>query len=66
MGANAKFIVTGDVTQIDLPSKQPSGLLQAIRLLKKVEGISFVELDNSDVIRHKLVRRIIEKYETGK
>lgn len=66
MGANAKFIVTGDVTQIDLPSKQPSGLLQAIRLLKKVEGISFVELDNTDVIRHKLVRRIIEKYETGK
>ena len=66
MGANAKFIVTGDATQIDLPSKQPSGLLQAMRLLKKVEGISFVELDNSDVIRHKLVKRIIEKYEGGK
>lgn len=66
MGANAKFMVTGDATQIDLPSKQPSGLLQAIRLLKKVEGISFVELDNTDVIRHKLVRRIIEKYEGGK
>jgi phosphate starvation-inducible PhoH-like protein len=63
MGANAKFIVTGDVTQIDLPSKQPSGLLQALRLLKKVEGISVVELDNTDVIRHKLVRAIIEKYE---
>jgi len=66
MGANAKFIVTGDATQIDLPSKQPSGLLQAIRILKKVEGISFVELDNTDVIRHKLVRSIIEKYEGGK
>jgi phosphate starvation-inducible protein PhoH and related proteins len=63
MGANAKFIVTGDVTQIDLPSKQPSGLLQALRLLKKVEGINVVELDNTDVIRHKLVRAIIEKYE---
>jgi phosphate starvation-inducible PhoH-like protein len=63
MGANAKFIVTGDVTQIDLPSKQPSGLLQALRLLKKVEGISVLELDNTDVIRHKLVRAIIEKYE---
>ncbi|MES2679079.1 MAG: PhoH family protein [Bacteroidota bacterium] len=63
MGANAKFIITGDVTQIDLPSKQPSGLLQAIRLLKKTEGISIVELDNTDVIRHKLVRAIIEKYE---
>jgi phosphate starvation-inducible PhoH-like protein len=65
MGANAKFIVTGDVTQIDLPSKQPSGLLQATRLLKKVEGISIIELDNNDVIRHKLVKAIIEKYESG-
>jgi len=63
MGASAKFIVTGDATQIDLPSKQPSGLLQAVRLLKKVEGISIVELDNTDVIRHRLVRAIIEKYE---
>jgi len=63
MGANAKFIITGDATQVDLPSKQPSGLLQAIRLLKKVEGISIIELDNTDVIRHKLVRAIIEKYE---
>jgi len=64
MGANAKFIVTGDVTQVDLPSKQPSGLLQAVRLLKKVEGIAMIELDNSDVIRHRLVRSIIEKYES--
>jgi phosphate starvation-inducible PhoH-like protein len=66
MGANAKFIVTGDTTQIDLPSKQPSGLLQAIRLLKKVDGISIIELDTSDVIRHKLVKAIIEKYEGNK
>ena len=65
MGGNAKFIVTGDVTQIDLPSKQPSGLLQAVRLLKKVEGISIIELDNTDVIRHKLVKAIIDKYETA-
>ncbi|WP_317900274.1 PhoH family protein [Aurantibacillus circumpalustris] len=64
MGANAKFIVTGDPTQIDLPSKQSSGLLQALSLLKKVEGISIIELDNTDVIRHRLVRAIIEKYET--
>ena len=63
MGSNAKFIVTGDLTQIDLPSKQPSGLIQAVRLLKKVEGISVIELDNTDVIRHKLVRAIIEQYE---
>jgi phosphate starvation-inducible protein PhoH and related proteins len=65
MGANAKFIVTGDVTQIDLPSKQPSGLLQALRLLKKVDGIMIIELDNTDVIRHKLVKSIIERYELG-
>jgi len=63
MGSNAKFIVTGDLTQIDLPSKQPSGLIQAVRLLKKVGGISVIELDNTDVIRHKLVRAIIEQYE---
>ncbi|MBA2611026.1 MAG: PhoH family protein [Bacteroidetes bacterium] len=66
MGSNAKFIVTGDVTQIDLPSKQPSGLVQAVRYLKKVEGISIIELDNTDVIRHKLVRAIIESYENNK
>jgi phosphate starvation-inducible PhoH-like protein len=66
MGANAKFIVTGDATQIDLPLKQPSGLLQALRLLKKVEGIDIIELNNTDVIRHKLVRSIIERYENSK
>lgn len=66
MGSNAKFIVTGDTSQIDLPSKQPSGLLQALRLLKNVEGISIVELNTTDVIRHKLVKSIIERYESGK
>jgi len=66
MGANAKFIVTGDQTQVDLPAKQPSGLIQALRLLKNVEGISVVELDTTDVIRHKLVKAIIERYETTK
>lgn len=64
MGSSAKFLITGDASQIDLPLKQPSGLLQAIKLLKKVEGIDVVELDNTDVIRHKLVRSIIEKYDT--
>lgn len=63
MGANAKFIITGDVTQIDLPLKQPSGLLQALKFLKKVDGIEIIELDNTDVIRHRLVRAIIERYE---
>lgn len=66
MGANAKFIVTGDASQIDLPSKQPSGLLQALRILKKVEGIDIIELDKSDVIRHRLVRAIIERYDETK
>jgi phosphate starvation-inducible PhoH-like protein len=63
MGANAKFIVTGDATQIDLPNKQASGLIQALRILKNVEGIEIITLDNTDVIRHKLVKSIIDKYE---
>lgn len=63
MGANAKFIITGDATQVDLPSKQQSGLLQAVKILKKVEGIDIIELTNLDVIRHRLVKAIIDKYE---
>lgn len=63
MGANAKFIITGDMTQIDLPRNQTSGLAQSIRLLKKVEGIDIIELTNVDVIRHRLVKAIIDKYE---
>ncbi len=63
MGPSAKFVITGDVTQIDLPRNQPSGLLQAVRLLKNTEGIEFVYLDTSDVIRHRLVKKLIELYE---
>ncbi len=63
MGRNAKFVITGDITQIDLPRHQSSGLVQATKILKDVEGISIVELDNSDVIRHRLVTRIIRAYE---
>lgn len=63
MGANAKFIITGDMTQIDLPRNQNSGLSQSIKLLKKIDGIDIIELDKSDVIRHRLVKAIIEKYE---
>lgn len=63
MGSSAKFIITGDITQIDLPKHQPSGLPQAIKLLKNVEGISFIQLDGTDVIRHKLVKRIVEIYD---
>lgn len=63
MGSSAKFVITGDITQIDLPKHQPSGLPQAIRLLKNVEGVDIVELDGTDVIRHKLVKKIIELYD---
>ena len=63
MGRNAKFVVTGDITQIDIPKHQQSGLVEALNILDGVEGISIIHLDNSDVIRHKLVTRIINAYE---
>ncbi|WP_072530039.1 PhoH family protein [Bacteroides ilei] len=63
MGMNTKMIVTGDMTQIDLPSSQASGLIQAIKILKGVKGISFIELNKKDIVRHKLVTRIVEAYE---
>lgn len=62
MGPSAKFIVTGDVTQIDLPRNQPSGLVQAIKILSNVKGIDFIYLDSQDVVRHRLVKEIIEAY----
>jgi phosphate starvation-inducible protein PhoH and related proteins len=63
MGKTAKFIITGDATQIDLPHKQPSGLLQAMRILHGIKGIDFITFDTSDVIRHRLVKQIIIAYE---
>ena len=63
MGMNTKMIVTGDMTQIDLPSSQKSGLVQALHILKEVKGISFIELNKKDIVRHKLVTRIVEAYE---
>jgi len=63
MGASAKFIITGDISQIDLPKNQKSGLKHAFDVLKNVKGISFVEFDESDVIRHKLVKKIILAYD---
>jgi phosphate starvation-inducible PhoH-like protein len=63
MGKTAKFIITGDASQIDLPHKQPSGLIQAMRLLRDIKGIDFVIFDTSDVIRHRLVKQIILAYE---
>lgn len=62
MGPTAKFIITGDVTQIDLPKKQQSGLNNALKLLDHIEGIDMIYLTGIDVVRHKLVRRILEAY----
>jgi phosphate starvation-inducible PhoH-like protein len=62
MGPESKMIVTGDASQIDLPSKQSSGLKEAIRILNGVKGIGMLELNEKDVVRHRLVRDIIEAY----
>ncbi len=63
MGASAKFIVTGDQSQVDLPRKQSSGLIEALRILKNIQGIGMVFLDDKDVIRHRLVKNIIKAYD---
>ena len=63
MGMNAKMIVTGDLTQIDLPSYQQSGLLHALSVLRNVKGVGKVEFSKKDIVRHKLVQRIVEAYE---
>ena len=64
MGRNAKFMITGDPGQIDLPRKVSSGLKEAMLILQKVQGIAFLHLDDRDVVRHPLVRSIIEAYKT--
>ena len=63
MGCNSKMIITGDMTQIDLPRAQQSGLKEALHILKGVKGIATVELDQHDIVRHKLVTRIVNAYE---
>ncbi len=63
MGKNSKFIVTGDITQIDLPKNKKSGIIQASKILKNIKGVEFVYLDGRDVVRHKLVTQIINAYE---
>src|ERR1700677_1247944 len=63
LGFNSKAVITGDVTQIDLPNARRSGLLEAIDILKRVEGLTFVHFDESDVVRHHLVQRIIRAYD---
>jgi phosphate starvation-inducible protein PhoH and related proteins len=62
MGKSSKFIVTGDITQIDLPKNQESGLIHATRILKGIPGMDFIYLDQRDIIRHRLVVKIIEAY----
>jgi phosphate starvation-inducible PhoH-like protein len=62
-GFNSKMVVNGDVTQIDLPNGRRSGLIDAAEILKGVEGISFVQFDEKDVVRHPLVQRIVKAYE---
>ncbi len=63
MGASAKFIITGDMTQIDLPKIHMSGLKEAFKILKGIKGIEFIEFDTSDIIRHRLVKDIVKAYE---
>ncbi len=63
MGMNSKIIVTGDMSQIDLPAHQKSGLIDALDILKNVEGVAKIEFDVRDIVRHQLVQRIVEAYE---
>jgi phosphate starvation-inducible PhoH-like protein len=57
------MIITGDITQIDLPNSQPSGLIHAMKVLQHVKGIATVEFNKKDIVRHKLVQQIVEAYE---
>lgn len=66
MGENSKVFITGDTTQIDLPKRVPSGLVQALEILKNIEEISIIEMDGSDVVRSPLVRKIVQAYENDK
>jgi phosphate starvation-inducible PhoH-like protein len=63
MGMNSRIVVTGDVTQIDLPKDKPSGLIDAVRILQGVDGIEICRLSHRDVVRHVMVQRIIQAYE---
>ena len=63
MGLNTKFIITGDETQIDLPSINQSGLIQAKRILKNIREVSFVQFNSKDIVRHRLVRKIVDAYD---
>jgi phosphate starvation-inducible PhoH-like protein len=62
MGLGSKMIITGDMTQIDLPPQQKSGLKDAMEVLKDIKGIGFVHFNQKDIVRHKLVQRIVDAY----
>ena len=66
LGLKSRAVITGDITQIDLSKKSQSGLLQVVDLLKGIDGIGFSEMSSSDIVRHKLVRDIINAYDTFK
>jgi phosphate starvation-inducible PhoH-like protein len=66
LGFNSKAVITGDVTQIDLPNARRSGLLEAVDVLKNVNGLAFVHFDEGDVVRHHLVQRIVRAYDEHK
>jgi len=63
MGGRAKFVITGDISQIDLPRNKQSGLIQALQILRDLEGVGVIKLDGKDVLRHKLVKKVIEAYD---
>jgi phosphate starvation-inducible PhoH-like protein len=62
MGPSARFVVTGDDTQVDLPRREDSGLVQAIKILDGIKGISIIRFDDRDIIRHRLVKSIVKAY----
>lgn len=66
IGASAKAIITGDLTQIDLPKNQKSGLIKATKILRDIDGIAYIQLDEADVVRHRLVKSIIRAYDKDK
>jgi phosphate starvation-inducible PhoH-like protein len=65
MGCDAKFIVTGDASQIDLPNKKDSGLLKGIELTKNIKGIAAIKFRNEDIVRHPLVNKIVKAFDKG-
>ena len=63
MGTNAKFIVTGDATQVDLPRREDSGLLRTIKMLEDIKGVTVVRFTDTDIVRHPLVTKIVKAFE---